>query len=101
MSAYAMSLVSLVPTAGALAAHVIVGALGMGMAFSPDDGATWQRVHPPTLPSGVNVTTPWRFLRAPNGTAYVGADAVNVQHGWGSSRVLVVTGGDGSGAQVP
>lgn len=89
-----MSLVSLVsaPTPGPLATHVLVGALGMGMAFSADDGASWQRVHPPTLAGGVNVTSPWRFLRAPNGTAYVGADAVNLEHGWGSSRVLVVTG---------
>ncbi len=94
---YAMSLVSLVPppspsaAPGPLSTHVLVGALGMGMAFSPDDGASWVRVSSPIV-GGVAVTLPWRFLRAPNGTAYVGADAHDVTHGWPSSRVLVVTG---------
>lgn len=96
-----MALVALVPPSAAglpvspaaLASHVVVGALGMGMAFSADDGATWVRVHPPTLHDGVNLTMPWRFLRAPNGTAYVGTDAFHVEQGWATSRVLTVTGG--------
>ena len=76
-----MALVSLVPAGagnggGALASHVLVGAAVMGLAFSPDDGATWQQlsVAAGTLPPAVNITTPWRVHRMPNGTAFVAAD---------------------------
>jgi hypothetical protein len=77
-----MALVSLVPpgaggvVAPALAAHVLVGAHIMGLAFSADDGATWQQlsVSAGTLPTAINITTPWRVHRMPNGTAFVAAD---------------------------
>jgi hypothetical protein len=80
-----MALVSLVPPAApggavapaALAAHVLVGAHIMGLAFSADDGASWQQlsVAAGTLPAAVsNITTPWRVHRMPNGTAFVAAD---------------------------
>lgn len=83
------ALVSLVPPPDhgggvdpALAAHVVVGGHTFGLAFSPDDGATWVRLAPgggavaasagavavPSLP--VPVTQPWRFHRMPNGTAF-------------------------------
>lgn len=76
---YTMSLVSLVPPDAAtgrvdpaLASHVVVGASVMGLAFSPDDGSSWQLLSfaAGTLP--VNVSAPWRFLRLPNGTAFAG-----------------------------
>jgi len=76
-----MALVSLVPPAapGAeaeLAGHVIVGAHVMGLAFSSDDGASWRQLSAAdgTLPAAVNITTPWRVHRMPNGTAFVAAD---------------------------
>lgn len=77
-----MALVSLVPpdSSGAvepaLAAHVLVGAHIMGLAFSSDDGASWQQlsVAAGTLPAAINITTPWRVHRMPNGTAFVAAD---------------------------
>jgi hypothetical protein len=77
-----MALVSLVPpdAAGnadpALAGHVLVGAHVMGLAFSADDGASWKQlsVEAGTLPAAVNITTPWRVHRMPNGTAFVAAD---------------------------
>ena len=73
-----MALVSLLPAgaSAALARHVLVGASVMGLAFSPDDGASWQQlsVAAGTLPAAINITTPWRVLRLPNGTAFVAAD---------------------------
>jgi len=76
-----MALVSLVPppapaAPAVLAGHVLVGASIMGLAFSADDGATWQQLSPEagTLPAAVNITTPWRVHRMPNGTAFVAAD---------------------------
>ena len=76
---YTMSLISLIPPDTVtglvdpiLAPHVIVGAAVMGLAFSPDDGASWQLLSfaAGTLP--VNVSAPWRFLRLPNGTTFAG-----------------------------
>jgi len=77
-----MALVSLVPPGAggtvepALAPHVLVGAHVMGLAFSADDGASWAQlsVAAGTLPVAVNITTPWRVHRMPNGTAFVAAD---------------------------
>ena len=68
-----MALVSLVPpgspggavSPAALASHVLVGAHIMGLAFSADDGASWQQlsVAAGTLPAAVNISTPWRVHR--------------------------------------
>ena len=78
-----MALVSLVPPGAggavapaALAAHVLVGAHIMGLAFSSDDGDSWQQlsVAAGTLPAAINISTPWRVHRMPNGTAFVAAD---------------------------
>ena len=57
----------------ALASHVVVGLQTAGLAFSPDDGATWQQL---TFGHGapVYISSPWRFHRMPNGTAFVGLD---------------------------
>lgn len=76
---YTMALVSLVPpdastgrVDAALAPHVVVGAAVMGLAFSPDDGASWQLLSHAAGTLPVNVSAPWRFLRLPNGTAFAG-----------------------------
>ena len=88
-----MSFVSLVPPADnglinpQLAGHVVVGAAIMGLAFSSDDGATWRQlsIADGTLP--VNISAPWRFHRAPNGTAFAG-----VTYGGGSPGHAAASG---------
>ena len=91
-----MALVSLVPPAvpsgpvdPALANHVIVGAEGVGLVFSADDGATWTQL---LLGHGspVNISSPWRVLRLPNGTSIINVDCPDGM-GKTTGRVFRVT----------
>ena len=92
-SRFAMAFVALVPPrAGgggvdpALAGHVVVAAKGMrGLAVSTDDGATWA-----LAAANASLAQPWRLLRYPNGTSFLGTD----------NRVLRVTAGPGGWADV-
>lgn len=82
-SKYGMSLVALTgaPASSPLAGHVVVAGKGFGLAFSPDDGATWSRLAPPALP--FNVTQAHRFLRLANGSGWLAfTDGSNHQQLW-------------------
>ena len=90
-----MALVSLVPPRApgepvdpALAGHVLVGAQGVGLVFSADDGATWTRLTHGVAPMWIS--SPWRFMRFANGTAIAAVDQAGGS-GSTSGRVYRVT----------